>query len=64
MEKFLDKMDKKNFPGRWVVFPLDLREIGQDDPKTSQNETFLNLEDKIQFIEDSLGSFQASTPED
>ncbi|KAL7013362.1 hypothetical protein ACKWTF_015351 [Chironomus riparius] len=38
----------------------DLRASGQDQ-QSSQNETFLTFEDKIQFIEDSLISFQAST---
>jgi len=33
----------------------------QDEQKSSQNETFLNLVDKIQSIEDSLASFQTST---
>lgn len=43
---------------------MDLRASGlefQDEQKSFQNVTFLNFEDKIQFIEDSLGSFQAST---
>lgn len=42
----------------------DLRASGQEyqeDKKLSQNETFMNIEDKIQFIEESLISFQAST---
>ncbi|KAL7013363.1 hypothetical protein ACKWTF_015352 [Chironomus riparius] len=38
----------------------DLRASGQDQ-QSSQNDTFLTFEDKIQLIEDSLISFQAST---